>query len=378
MAGPLVNPDLGPFFVGNLLSSVLFGVITVQTHLYYSKFPRDSRWLKVLVAFLWFAQLLVVYVVPTSSDYLLLRILTIYTLVSAAVVQSFFVYRLWTLSRQRILTIMIGIVILVNAEFNTVSIASGGVTSNSLSTVTAIASLGVVIDVALTLGIAVTLRKQRTGFRDTDRILNWIIIYVGATGAMISILAVLMLIFIHLKNAWGSFVISVPYGGVHIICVLTHLHARSTLRTRFITREQPVSRSYGPTRSHLHPDWSPSAVGVTRSTVSITLTTNNPSAGDVIELNGHSSTTEVVEIKRTVETIRQSSLVAPLIALDPHHYILGPPIFTSAASPLNPGYDVWVNPASDLGRTRRPPRHSPTHPPPVSALRKCLRKGAGR
>ncbi|KAF8315059.1 hypothetical protein DL93DRAFT_967629 [Clavulina sp. PMI_390] len=46
------NPHLGCFFIGNLLSSSLFGLITVQAHRYYAKFPKDPWWIKTLVAFL--------------------------------------------------------------------------------------------------------------------------------------------------------------------------------------------------------------------------------------------------------------------------------------------------------------------------------------
>ncbi|KAJ7918943.1 hypothetical protein B0H13DRAFT_1990747 [Mycena leptocephala] len=44
-----LNKTLGALQIGVLISYVLFGVITTQTYIYYSRFPDDSRKLKVLV-----------------------------------------------------------------------------------------------------------------------------------------------------------------------------------------------------------------------------------------------------------------------------------------------------------------------------------------
>ncbi|KAF7348633.1 hypothetical protein MVEN_01381300 [Mycena venus] len=49
------NPDvtIGAFQIGVLVSYVLFGVMTTQMYIYYTRFPDDSLKLKVLVAFVW-------------------------------------------------------------------------------------------------------------------------------------------------------------------------------------------------------------------------------------------------------------------------------------------------------------------------------------
>ncbi|KAF8309643.1 hypothetical protein DL93DRAFT_2085352, partial [Clavulina sp. PMI_390] len=53
---PHISRPLGMTLIGNMLASVLFGVITVQTKSYFSRFPQDSRWVKGMVAFLWLSQ----------------------------------------------------------------------------------------------------------------------------------------------------------------------------------------------------------------------------------------------------------------------------------------------------------------------------------
>ncbi|KAJ7851090.1 hypothetical protein B0H13DRAFT_2360368 [Mycena leptocephala] len=52
-----LNKTLGALQIGVLISYVLFGVITTQTYIYYSRFPDDSRKLKVLVAFVWVCEM---------------------------------------------------------------------------------------------------------------------------------------------------------------------------------------------------------------------------------------------------------------------------------------------------------------------------------
>ncbi|KAJ7880787.1 hypothetical protein B0H14DRAFT_3858007, partial [Mycena olivaceomarginata] len=45
----------GALQIGTLISYALFGVTTTQLYIYYSRFPDDSRVLKVLTAFVWVA-----------------------------------------------------------------------------------------------------------------------------------------------------------------------------------------------------------------------------------------------------------------------------------------------------------------------------------
>ncbi|KAF8315057.1 hypothetical protein DL93DRAFT_2167087 [Clavulina sp. PMI_390] len=364
---PARNPHLGHFFVGNLLSSILFGVITVQTQLYYRRFLKDPWWIKALVAFLWYehtfqvrpalelisdlqrlAQLSVVVITSLAIYSQTIQYIPVYPrvpwnatywimhwLVSSTVIQIFFAYRLLALSGQRIFTYLIGVIIVVHTvrafEFDIVSIVKGGIPKGSTPTVTAMASLSVIVDLSLAFGVTITLRKQRTGSSQTDRILNWIILYVAATGVATSILAILILIWIHMGDPYSALIISVPYGGVYIACGLAHLHARSSLRARFTIREQPAFRSRNPSlelqprsRENQSGDDNGRPAAATKidfstiSTFSTTLTTNNPSTRDGLEINGHPPAPEPIEIKRTVETITQSSC-SNCVGIGPNH-----------------------------------------------------------
>ncbi|TDL20343.1 hypothetical protein BD410DRAFT_379410 [Rickenella mellea] len=44
---------LGVLLIGTIMSSMLYGITNVQTFIYFQRFPKDSNYLRVLVAFLW-------------------------------------------------------------------------------------------------------------------------------------------------------------------------------------------------------------------------------------------------------------------------------------------------------------------------------------
>jgi hypothetical protein len=45
-----LHPTIGTLEIGSFISVFLFGVVTVQTHMYYRRFPEDRRILKALVS----------------------------------------------------------------------------------------------------------------------------------------------------------------------------------------------------------------------------------------------------------------------------------------------------------------------------------------
>ncbi|KAF8304989.1 hypothetical protein DL93DRAFT_405496 [Clavulina sp. PMI_390] len=216
------SPLLGSFLVGTILSSIIFGAITVQAKLYFSTFPKDSWLVKAMVAFLWCAQLTEVAIAfcaaygqttnhpgssSTNPDFDSLQwemqYWSTHLILTAFVVQSFYAYRLWALSRHRIYIGFMASLIIVNVGLgfddihsNYVPASRGGGpdTSHHFPRVIALTLLSAITDLALACGVIVTLRKQRTGFRQTDRIVNWIILYGVTSGIVTSIFAIVILI----------------------------------------------------------------------------------------------------------------------------------------------------------------------------------------
>ncbi|KAF8309637.1 hypothetical protein DL93DRAFT_2230769 [Clavulina sp. PMI_390] len=246
-------PSLGTSLIGNILASTLFGIITVQTVLYFNRFSTDPRWIKAMVTFYWVAESVQAmltsrglyrnamfhYTVPPpryTPNPWDLNYWGIHVSVASIAVQTFFSYRLWTLSRHRVYNLVVSSLIIGNGMLgihNTAGVyASHGKQPVPLRKLIVFTSLSVTIDLALTLGVTMALRKHRTGFLQTDRILNWINLYGVATGALTSCFA-LVLLFCTVTGRRKDFLVAaVPLGGIYITSALAHLHSRSALRAQ--------------------------------------------------------------------------------------------------------------------------------------------------
>ncbi|KAJ7439363.1 hypothetical protein FB451DRAFT_1377974 [Mycena latifolia] len=109
------NTTIGAYEIGVLTSYALFGVTTIQVYVYYSRFPRDPRELKLLVAFVWscemahavcightlygmtvsdFAHPELLILVPKS-----LAIAVMFSGIIGAAVQVFFAFRIYGVSK---------------------------------------------------------------------------------------------------------------------------------------------------------------------------------------------------------------------------------------------------------------------------------------
>ncbi|KAJ7059448.1 hypothetical protein C8F01DRAFT_1144696, partial [Mycena amicta] len=116
------NPNLvltyGAIYIGVLFATFLQGILSVQAYIYYERFPKDSAWLKSLVAVVWtidFAHLVLVAYVPwhtlvinwgnpaiflTASTELAMQILLV--ALPTMLCQMFYLHRLWLFSKNNI------------------------------------------------------------------------------------------------------------------------------------------------------------------------------------------------------------------------------------------------------------------------------------
>ncbi|KAI6127950.1 hypothetical protein EDD16DRAFT_220346 [Pisolithus croceorrhizus] len=80
-----VMDSFAPALVGGFISSMIYGITTLQTYMYYMHYPKDALTLKLLVAALWvldtvhvsfmihvfYYYLIATYGVPTSFEYVI-------------------------------------------------------------------------------------------------------------------------------------------------------------------------------------------------------------------------------------------------------------------------------------------------------------------
>ncbi|KAJ7851096.1 hypothetical protein B0H13DRAFT_2284696 [Mycena leptocephala] len=187
-----LNTTIGAFQIGVLISYVLFGVTTTQTHMYYSRFPDDSWKLKALVAFVWVCEManalcvghtLYVYTVshythperlvgplPTSFDTTVLL-----SGVIAVCVQYFFSFRIYTFSGKLYVCTLIWVMIFLRL-LGSIIIFVTTLRMPSLPhyemqwgwLLTAVWSVSTTNDLVIAATLVVLLRNQRTDVHRRD------------------------------------------------------------------------------------------------------------------------------------------------------------------------------------------------------------------
>ncbi|KAG2143577.1 hypothetical protein DEU56DRAFT_910711 [Suillus clintonianus] len=178
---------VGPVVLGALIDACLFGCLIIQTYVYYANFANDHRAIKLTVAAVFATQIAHVICVSATlwyiavsayDDSLKLQTLPLgadatilFTGITGALVESYFAFRLWKLSKRLPLVILslvlcavaqvISIVVTAKAV-NMTSVAAFEIDQNVLITLSLTSR--VLCDLILTLSIAWYVRKQRSGF----------------------------------------------------------------------------------------------------------------------------------------------------------------------------------------------------------------------
>ncbi|KLO13109.1 hypothetical protein SCHPADRAFT_940681 [Schizopora paradoxa] len=130
---PLLAETFGLAYIGAMVSLALYGFTTLQTYLYFSYYPNDNGRLKIFVATLWILetlhiifvnQFLYIYLIINFGEPLALlrghwtlRTSVLLNVIIAAFVQIFFTTRIHLLSKNYILSGVLGFFILAHIAF---------------------------------------------------------------------------------------------------------------------------------------------------------------------------------------------------------------------------------------------------------------------
>ncbi|KAF8306813.1 hypothetical protein DL93DRAFT_164168 [Clavulina sp. PMI_390] len=279
-----VNPMPYSQLIGIILGSFLFGIITVQTMLYYHRFPRDSWGTRWVVGWLWLMQAFesgvssyAIYQILITSqiNFELLVIQPWYrsyfathTTVTGFTVQSFFLWRYWSVSRNRPVTILLGLLVLNTLGFAIyISVRSFQFPDSGLATLEGELwaskfwlSFSAATDVVLAAALVIEMRRQHTGYSRTDSLLNRLAIYGVGTGG-VTATAVIADLFTSVvaRHYEGFALIGLPLGGLYIATFLANLHTRSALRTIVDSQSLELStttpRTFGPRHPPILMTW---------------------------------------------------------------------------------------------------------------------------
>ncbi|KAK0449460.1 hypothetical protein EV421DRAFT_1996525 [Armillaria borealis] len=229
----------GPYIVGALLNWGLFGTLSVQLYLYYLAFPNDSRLLKYLVYGIYVIESVQTILVAhdtfamfgygfgdmdalTRLNYNWITV-PITSAVAAGVGQVFYAYRIFVVSKSRIISIFI---ICISMTSSVAAIIAGiyafqaGIITkfNTRKLHIAIgiwcgASALCDILIAICMTYYLTMRSISTNFRRTQILVTKIIRLTIETGSVTAVVAVLnFVLFIALphQNSYMTFGVLVP------------------------------------------------------------------------------------------------------------------------------------------------------------------------
>ncbi|KAF8326565.1 uncharacterized protein EI90DRAFT_3069705 [Cantharellus anzutake] len=216
-----VPPDIdvlaGPLLLGYLFNWGLFGVLCMQVYVYYVSFPKDSRWIKILVYTLFFIDTLQTALTTHNAWHFLAKgwgdpealikpgwswiAVPLISGIVSCTVQMFFSWRIWKLSERWLVSLFISAI----AVMQGVCAAICGVWFSIINDVTKISSLttpatiwlagSAACDVLIAGFMVYLLRKSATGFEGTDTVINRLTRMTIETGAVTAAAATLELIF---------------------------------------------------------------------------------------------------------------------------------------------------------------------------------------
>jgi len=262
-----LDNTFGAFLIGVVVSATLYGVTCIQTWYYYSRYPSDPWYIKLLVAGALVSdtchQALITHTVYTYlvTDFGDLSALgeIVWSLIvevffngfTALIVQSFLAMRVYRLSNKSwlatglVMSLVIGefvLIVVYSIQALSFQTFTQLATLKALSmSVNAVAAAG---DVLIAMLLCTLLQKSRTGFRRSDTMINKLIAFSINTGLLTSICAVASLISI---AAWPNTFIYIAFyfclGRLYCNSLLATLNARKSLRGDSRSRSDEMTLS---------------------------------------------------------------------------------------------------------------------------------------
>ncbi|KAJ7186468.1 hypothetical protein C8R46DRAFT_1057270 [Mycena filopes] len=245
----------GPLLLAFWIDSMLFGVLTVQLYLYYQAFPNDGVTIKCLVYGVYCIDLIQVIVVTVdafnsfASGFGQASALTDIGLswlaspilggIVALIVQSFYAFRLYRLSRSWVIPCAL-VVISIGVNLSGLVLGIFAKNAGDLTKLTANPTMGVaatagvwlggsaLTDVTIAASMTYYLVKNDTGFHQTHIIITKLTRLIIETGSLSALVAVAILILFFVAPGKAYYVI--PGGCIPMVYANTML---AVLNSRF-------------------------------------------------------------------------------------------------------------------------------------------------
>ncbi|KAF9514782.1 hypothetical protein BS47DRAFT_842223 [Hydnum rufescens UP504] len=250
---------LGGSLFGILLAALCFGALTIQTSSYYCAFPNDGRPVKLVVGVLWTlqafqlacsAQSLYWWSVKNYNNPLALKWGTwefsmhqINIVCSSVTVQTFFAHRVYSLSANLYVGVLVQVLVLLQLGFGTATSVKANmhlelqvIVKESKWLFVSWLAIQAATDIVIAIWMCLLLRRRRTGFQKTDSVINRMVLYTISPGLVTSVLSCIdLVLFAKYGFQFGVIVICMTLGPFYSITMLINLHTRKTLQARLST-----------------------------------------------------------------------------------------------------------------------------------------------
>ncbi|KAI0828860.1 hypothetical protein BC628DRAFT_1171745 [Trametes gibbosa] len=266
-----LDGTMGPLLIGVIICAVFYGVSLSQMYYYYTRYPRDPLYLKVLVAAVWctdtvhqamishsvYWYLVTEFGHPEAVGLLSATMIpeVFFQAFTGLFVQSFFAARVWKLSGRR-LYIVVPVIGLILAEFSVaMAYAVQALSFKTFADLGKIKALSISInafaaagDVVIALVLCTILQTSKTGFEKSNLLVNRLIIFSVNTGLLTSVCACISLITVlALPNTFVYICFFFLIGRLYSNSLLATLNARKALRDKSAINDTSVSLRDMPT-----------------------------------------------------------------------------------------------------------------------------------
>lgn len=213
-----VEPIFGPMLIGVFLNTILYGIVIVQSIIYYLNYPKDSKWIRYFVLYLFICETIntlldigMIYeplVARFGTERAVTRLPILFTadplltVLISTPVQLFICWRITVLHRLssiKIMPVSFLIAFLSLCSFSGgigVTVYNGKIptfeqlTDSRWAVILWLVS-SALADILITICLVLSLRKCRTGFEGIDNIVNRNIKLAIHTGALTSLFTIL-------------------------------------------------------------------------------------------------------------------------------------------------------------------------------------------
>jgi len=205
--------SLGMLVLGLIFSSMLYGVMLTQTYKYYQRFGRDPILIKLLVFSVWLLNTLSMFFIGHSSWYYLvtngprdistwsLNVELALSVAISGISESFLAWRVYKLSGGKywltIVLLSLALMHFVSGQVGAIKLlllnSSARFTSVMVPSVLRLGSAAI-CDTAIAASLTYFLDKKRTGFKRSDAIINYLILFSINSGLATSLISVASLV----------------------------------------------------------------------------------------------------------------------------------------------------------------------------------------